>query len=167
MPKVIDLTGQRFGRLVVIKRIENTGKNGQKRYLCKCECGNETTALADNLKRGHVTSCGCYARERATECKTKHGMNRTRLHRIWLCMKNRCSNPRNAGYKYWGARGITVCDEWKNSFQAFYDWAMKNGYEDHLSIDRIDVNGNYEPSNCRWATPHEQRVNQRRNKKEV
>lgn len=162
-----DLTGQRFGRLVVVERVQNHGKNMQARWLCKCDCGNETTALSDNLKRGNVTSCGCYRKEKTAEYKTIHGMNRTRLHRIWLGMKNRCCNPNNHSFQYWGARGITVCEEWKNNFQTFYDWAMSNGYADNLSIDRIDVNGNYCPENCRWATTHEQRINQRRNKKEA
>lgn len=165
--KAKDLTGQRFGRLVVVERVQNHGKNMQARWLCVCDCGNETTALSDNLKRGYVTSCGCYRKEKTAECKTTHGMNRTRLHRIWIGMKNRCCNPNNAGFEYWGARGIKVCDDWKNDFQSFYEWAISNGYADNLSIDRIDPNGNYEPSNCRWATAHEQRINQRRNKKEA
>jgi hypothetical protein len=90
-----------------------------------------------------------------------HGMSRTRIYRIWSGMKGRCCRPSSSGYNDYGGRGITICDEWKNDFTSFYSWAIENGYNDSLSIDRIDVNGNYEPNNCRWATQHEQRINQR------
>ena len=164
MSMVKDLTGKVFGRLTVIKRAEND-KNGRARWLCKCSCGNESVKTGKLLLNGHCKSCGCGEYENRVNNCTSHRLSDTRLYNIWGAMKQRCYYSKHKDYHNYGGRGITVCDEWKNDFMSFYKWAMLNGYNDELSIDRIDVNGNYEPNNCRWATAREQRLNQRPKKR--
>lgn len=158
-----DLTGQTFGKLYVIKRVTNRKKKcGQQQvmYLCKCECGNETIVSYDNLKR-QTRSCGCLQKEATSNLNKTHGLTKTRLYRMWCNMRNRCSNTNMKAYKDYGGRGIKVCEEWKNNFINFYNWAINNGYKENLTIDRIDNDGDYEPSNCRFSTIEQQAHNKR------
>ena len=160
MGKVIDLTGKKFGKLTVIKRVENQGKRTM--WLCKCECGNETIVLGSNLTRLHTKSCGCLQKEK--HIGFIHGFKKHRLYNIWGLIKKRCLNKNDKIFKYYGGKGIKLCDEWLEDFMNFYNWAMVNGYRDDLSIDRINVNGNYEPSNCRWVNKKTQTRNTTANK---
>lgn len=155
--KAIDLTGEQFERLLVIERVEN--KNSHTMWKCKCKCGNEIIANGTDLKRGKYKSCGCLRLEKVT----KHSLSNTNLYYVWCCIKKRCCNINYKQYINYGGRGVTVCNEWLNDFTAFYNWAMSNGYKEGLSIDRIDVNGNYEPSNCRWVDMKTQQNNRRNN----
>lgn len=164
--KALDLTGQRFGRLTAIKKTGTyISPSGAKKiqWLCKCDCGAEIVAIAADLRSGHTNSCGCYQKERTSEASKTHGMRYTAIYHVWSAMKDRCGNPRNKRYEDWGGRGITVCDEWKNDFQAFYDYVSKLPHfgEAGYSLDRINNDGNYEPNNVRWATRIEQNSNKR------
>lgn len=163
MPKLIDMTGQRFGRLTVIER--HGTKGGHAAWLCECTCGNTVIVDGKFLRMGATQSCGCYRKECAAERHTTHGRSKSRLYNIYHNMLKRCFKSNNHKYKDYGGRGITVCDEWKDSFQAFYDWAMANGYSDELTLDRKNNDSNYEPSNCRWATQKEQANNRRKRKR--
>ena len=139
-----DITGQRFGRLVAVKRLESD-RRGAARWLCQCDCGGTSTPTAGSLRRGGAQSCGC------RQPRTTHGQSRTPLHRKWGDMRSRCSNPNQSNY---GGKGIKVCDEWQ-TFEPFRDWSLENGYVEGLSIDRIDPDGDYEPGNCRYITMSE------------
>lgn len=161
MNKRRDLTGQRFGMLTAISEVSER-KDGKVMWLCKCDCGKLHITPGTRLLNDKVHSCGCLRYKRAAESLTKHGKRHSRLYSIWTNMRNRCYLESSTEYKRYGARGIRVCDEWRDNFQTFYDWAMANGYQDNLTLDRIENNGNYEPSNCRWATSKEQGRNTRR-----
>lgn len=170
MGKKVDLTGQRFGKLTVIGEggfyISPSGRK-ERTWKCKCDCGNEVFLRVSNL-RNNTKSCGCLRKEVTSKNHKVHGKCFSRLHKVWLQMKGRCYNPNNSSYKNYGGRGIEICKEWKDSFQAFYDWSIANGYDETVergkcTLDRIDVNGNYEPSNCRWVSQKVQSRNKRQN----
>ena len=164
MSKCIDLTGQKFGRLTVIERAENA-KDRHSQWLCRCDCGKTLIVRGKSIRSGDTKSCGCYSRNLTIQRNYKHGHSKKdRIYNIWNAMKKRCYYKKDKCYKDYGERGISVCKEWLHDFQTFYNWAMANGYKEDLSLDRINVNGNYEPSNCRWATNKEQANNTRRNR---
>jgi len=156
--KVIDLTGKLFGTLTVIER--NFSRN-QTSWLCLCECGKQTVVSSAALKSKATQSCGCLQRKAVS----KHGLSHLRIYSVWMAMIARCTNPANAAYKNYGGRGITICDEWLNSLSDFVDWALCNGYTDDLTIERINVNGNYEPKNVTFIPFAEQAKNKRRTKR--
>ena len=158
-----DLTGMRFGRLIVIKRYGRIGN--QRTWLCKCDCGKEKVIRGAVLLRGDALSCGCYAKEVASKVHTTHGESNTNLYRRWRTIIDRCNGGDENHDKNYKNRGIVVCDEWRKSFEKFRDWSIANGYREDLTIDRIDFNGNYEPSNCRWITEREQHYNTRKTRR--
>ncbi len=142
----------------------NENSKQKRRFgIYKCGfCGEEFKARSQHIKSGETKSCGCYHKRRASETHKTHGLKSTNLYGIWGNIKGRVLNPKNKKYNDYGGRGITICEEWKNDFMSFYNWAMENGYSDELSIDRIDNDGNYEPDNCRWTTQTIQNRNQRK-----
>ncbi len=157
-----NLIGERFGRLTVTARASN-GKCGSVRWLCVCDCGNETTVFSVSLKNGGTRSCGCLQKDLASKAHTTHGMFRSPEYKSWASMKHRCSCKEGPHFENYVKRGITVCARWANDFAAFYSDMGPRPTLKH-SIDRIDNDGNYEPGNCRWATINQQHNNRRDNK---
>lgn len=153
-----DISGKRFGRLTAKEYVKTS-----KKWLCVCDCGREKEVAYTHLMDGHVKSCGCLQSEKTAERNYRHGLAGTRIYKIYYGILQRCYIEANPAYKDYGGRGITMCDEWKGDFLLFYDWAMSHGYNDGLSIDRIDNDKGYFPANCRWVTQKRQCNNRRCN----
>jgi len=155
MGRFNDIAGERYGKLLALHPTEERTRGGGVIWMFRCDCGSEKAIPANSVRSGRINSCGCVAR--------KHGKTKTRLYNIWVDMRQRCTNQSHPQFYLWGGRGISVCSEWQ-SFDSFYKWAIANGYNDKLSIDRKNSDGNYEPTNCRWATAKEQANNTRSNR---
>lgn len=154
MPEIIDLTGKRFGNLTVLHQAEDRIDPHGRHYImwhCLCDCGVEKDFYECNIVSGKSKSCGCIPKQKIIERTTTHGLSNTRIYQIWENMRKRCNNPNDPRFHRYGGRGIKVCDEWNRDFKVFYDWAMSNGYEDNLTIDRINNDDMYCPDNCRWT----------------
>lgn len=162
MGKFIDLTGQRFGRLVVTKE-QGRSKSGKVKWLCVCDCGKSTSVIGCDLRSGRTKSCGCLHKEVAKVNSTKHGKRYLRIYRIWCSMKRRTRVMTDTGYEKYGGRGIDICSEWAENFESFYEWSVANGYAENLTIDRINNDKGYSPENCRWTTLFIQARNKRNN----
>lgn len=154
--------GDRYGRLTITDK-PTIGKWSKLHVRCICDCGNSTHVSFGSLTSGNTISCGCFRRETTRKRSVIHGESNTHLFWIWCGIKNRCYNSNEPSFKNYGSRGISVCNEWRDNFTAFRDWAITNGYDDSLEIDRINNDGNYEPSNCHWVTHKENSRNTRRN----
>ena len=161
--KPIDITGKRYGKLTAIKldHIDIVANGTVHYWLYKCDCGNEKVIRKGEVSQGGSQSCGCYLRESVRARAKIHGDSKSRLYDIYKGMKRRCFNPHFKNYKHYGGRGIKICDEWLEDYLNFKNWALNNGYRDNLSIEHIDVNGNYEPDNCKWIPLNEQPKNRR------
>ncbi len=166
MAIAIDMSGRRCGRLTVIERVRSA--KAQAQWKCRCDCWKEVVVCGQSLRNGHTQSCGCYGLEVSashTPSNSRHKESGTRLYGIWKGLRSRCKSEGNTSFGYYGGRGIKVCPEWDESYEAFRDWALANGYRDDLTIDREDTNGNYTPENCRWASRKTQMNNTRANRR--
>lgn len=164
MKRIKNHTNEIYGRLRVLQFIER--KNNKSYWKCKCQCGNEIILPITYLTSGDTKSCGCLRKETTKKLsKSNSFVKNHRLYTIWIDMRRRCYNKNRNNYIFYGAKGIKVCKEWNKDFKNFQDWAINNGYQDNLTIDRINVDGNYEPDNCRWVTTFEQNNNMRSNHK--
>lgn len=152
MGKLIDMRGMIFGRLTVLAQ-GDTSNDGRIKWWCLCECGELAHIDGSHIRAGKTTSCGCYQKIAGMKNK-RHGDSKTRLHKIWQKMRYRCNNQKSNRYYCYGGKGVTICSSW-DIFENFRDWALSNGYSDNLTIDRINSDGNYEPSNCEWVTRSE------------
>jgi len=152
-----DLIGKKFGKLTVIKEGENKGKNTT--WICKCDCGEEKTILAYNLTSGKSKSCGCVRGEKLGNLVRTHGFSNTRLYHIYKGIKQRCHNENNPAYMYYGGKGVSICNEWNCDYLKFKEWSLNNNYDEFVSIDRINPDGNYCPENCRWVSMQKQQNN--------
>lgn len=171
MPKFKDLSGIRFGLLVAKNHFSTKSSNRKRtKWVCLCDCGNSVVVTGSNLTSGHTKSCGCLNSKKTSErnkvIMVKHGGSNDRLYGVWRSMKKRCNNTNDKRYKDYGGRGIKVCEEWEKDYSAFKKWAYENGYDENAeygccTIDRINVNGNYCPENCRWISNLEQQKNKR------
>ena len=159
--KLIDMTGQVYERLTVIEQA-GRNKRGQALWRCACECGNECITTGVYLRSGHTKSCGCLCADKLRERRTTHGDSTSRLYRIWKDIIRRCEDPRRRGYADYGGRGIEICEEWK-SYEMFREWALSHGYNESLSIDRINNDEGYCPANCQWTDDITQANNKRSN----
>lgn len=169
MKRLIDLTGKKFGKLLVLKRVDND-KYGNLNWECLCNCGNKKIIRGANLRNGLTKSCGCYNYEQSVAFGKKwgghnkiHGMKQSRLYNLWCNMKARCHNSKNDSFKWYGNKNIKVCKEWVDNFVEFYEWSISNGYKNNLTIDRLDNNKDYSPSNCKWSSMKEQQNNRSNN----
>ena len=162
MRKFVDLTGKKFGRLIVVRE-DGYNKHMNRKWLCQCECGNYCSLTTSTLNSGHTQSCGCLHKDLLRERLTTHGGTHDKLYNTWWDMKRRCEKSYDKNYDIYGGQGIKVCDEW-HDYGVFRKWALEHGYDEtapfgECTIDRINVLGNYEPSNCRWISMEEQRYN--------
>jgi len=158
MPRKIDMVGAKIFKLRVLSQA-GTDKRNEAIWRCICECGNEVMVLGNNLRRGGYKSCGCLNNERIGDLNRRHSMSKTRIYKIWAGIRKRCNNPNMTSYADYGGRGIKVCEEW-GKFEDFYS-DMAKGYEEHLTLDRIDANGDYTKENCKWSTMKDQARNKR------
>ena len=163
MPPASKLEGKKFGRLTVVKRHPENNKQNKEQWECRCDCGNVSIVSTNSLSTGSIQSCGCLQRDNASEYNQTHGHSSSITYVSWQAMKKRCYNENNDKYSFYGGRGIRVCDEWLNSFETFLKDMGERPSIEH-SLERKEVNGNYEPGNCVWATRLEQMRNTRRNR---